>query len=227
MTVGAVIVGAGASTRAGVDKVFADLAGEPVVAYSLRAFEASPSVDRVVLVLAERNLEQGRELVRRGGWRKVARVCQGGARRQDSVAAGLRQLRDCDWVVIHDAARPLITPELIERGIAEAGVTGGAIAAVPVTDTIKVVGPDFVILDTPARAALWAVQTPQVFGYRLIVAAYESAQAEVTDDAMLLEQQGHPVRVYPSSPDNIKITLPQDLLLAAVLLERRRCQGSA
>lgn len=227
MPVGGLIVGAGASRRAGFDKVFAPLAGQPVLAHSLRAFVACLYVDRVVVVLSANNLEHGRQLVDAGNWTKVVRVCLGGERRQDSVAAGLAALSSCDWVVIHDAARPLVTPELITRGLAEAELTGAAIAAVPVTDTIKVVGPDMVVGSTPVRSSLWAVQTPQVFRYDLITAAYVGATGEYTDDASVLEQLGHPVRVFEASQENLKITHPGDLELAEFLLRRRQCPGSA
>ena len=224
MPVGAVIVGAGASRRAGFDKVFAPLGGLPVLAHSLQAFAACDAVDQIVLVLAQGNLARGEQLVSQHDWPKPVRVCLGGPRRQDSVAAGLAQLQSCDWVAIHDAARPLVTPDLIARGLAEAAVVGAAIAAVPVTDTIKVVGADRIVRDTPPREALWAVQTPQVFRYDLLVAAYAAAEGEVTDDASLLERRGQPVRVYLGSRENVKITLPGDLALAEFFLERRRCQ---
>lgn len=226
MTVGAIVVGAGASTRAGFDKVFAPLAGAPVLAHSVEVLERCKAVDRIVIVLSPPNLERGRSLARLRGWQKVSAICLGGARRQDSVAAGLAQLRGCEWVVIHDAARPLVTGALVERGLAEARQTGAAIAAVPVTDTIKVVA-DRVVLETPARGQLWAVQTPQVFRYNLIADAYRAATGEFTDDASLLERQGHPVRVYESARDNIKITVADDLALAEFLLEKRKCRGSA
>ncbi len=227
MTVGAVVVGAGASRRAGFDKIFACLAGKPVLAHCVAAFEACPQVDSIALVLSPDNVERGRSLAQQYAWTKVAAVRPGGPRRQDSVAAGLAALADCHWVVIHDAARPLVTTELIVRGLAEAAATGAAIAALPVTDTIKIVGPDRIIRQTPERAGLWAVQTPQVFRYDLIVAAYRGARGEFTDDASLLELCGHPVRVYEGLADNIKITLPGDLALAEFYLQRRACRESA
>jgi 2-C-methyl-D-erythritol 4-phosphate cytidylyltransferase len=221
VSVGGLIVGAGESRRAGFDKVLALLAGLPVLAHSLRAFVDSPAIDRVVLVLSAANADAGRRLVAEGEWTKPVDVCLGGRRRQDSVAFGLAELTDCEWVVVHDAARPLVTPQLIARGLEAAATTGAAIAAVPVTDTIKLVGPNRYVRATPPRADLWSVQTPQVFRYRLLVDAYAEAQGEFTDDASVLEQLGLPVQVFKGGYDNIKVTHAQDLALAEALLALR------
>jgi len=121
-------------------------------------------------------------------------------------------------VVIHDGARPLVTKELIERGLEAAGETGAAAAAVPVTDTIKIAGDDRIVLETPLRQNLWAVQTPQVFRVDIISKAYQKAKGEVTDDASLVEKLGYRVKLYTGSYDNIKITTGKDLLIAEVLL---------
>jgi len=220
--VGAVIVAAGGSRRmGGVDKVLALLGGEPVLARTIDAFQNSSSIDQIVIVLSEPNLERGRQLVAERGWSKVTEVCLGGRRRQDSVLAGLSRLKDCHWVVIHDGARPLVTEDLISRGLAEAEETGAAVAAVPVTETIKVVGEGRIVHQTPPRQNLWAVQTPQVFGYLMIAEAYRQAKGEVTDDASLVEQLGYRVKLYMGAYDNIKITTPDDLALAEVLWQKR------
>ncbi|MFH1015911.1 MAG: 2-C-methyl-D-erythritol 4-phosphate cytidylyltransferase, partial [Chloroflexota bacterium] len=144
----------------------------------------------------------------------------GGERRQDSVAAGLKLTGKCDWVVIHDGARPFVTIDLIERGLEAAKETGAAIAAVPVTDTIKEAGEDSIVRQTLPRQNLWAVQTPQVFRIDIITEAYRRARGDVTDDAMLVEQMGHKVKVFMGSYDNIKITTPEDLALAEVLVKK-------
>lgn len=227
MTVGAIVVGAGASTRAGFDKVFAPLAGRPVLAHSLEVLSGCGAIARIVVVLSAANLEQGRLLVAGRRWPMAVEVALGGARRQDSVAAGLGVVPDCDWVLIHDAARPLLTLDLVERGLAAARETGAAIAAVPVVDTIKVVGADRVVRATPERTNLWAVQTPQVFRSALLSAAYREARGTFTDDAAVLEQQGQAVVVYEGAADNLKLTLPGDLALAEFYLERRKCSASA
>lgn len=227
MTVGAIVVGAGASTRAGFDKVFAPLAGRPVLAHSLDVLSSCSDIVRIVVVLSDSNIEQGRLLASSRPWPAPVEVALGGARRQDSVAAGLALVSDCEWVLVHDAARPLLTLDLVERGLAAARETGAAIAAVPVVDTIKVVGGDRVVRATPERTNLWAVQTPQVFRRALLAVAYREARGTFTDDAAVLEQQGHAVVVYEGTVDNLKLTLPGDLALAEFYLERRQCSASA
>ncbi len=201
----------------GVDKLFAPIAGKPVLARVIDTFQKCESVDRIVVVVSRENLEPCRHLVAEQGWSKVADVCLGGERRQDSVAAGLNQLGHCDWVVIHDGARPLVTVELIEQGLEAAGETGAAIAGVPVTDTIKVADNDGIVQNTPPRQNLWAVQTPQVFRFDILIRAYQQAAAKVTDDAALVERLGYKVKLYMGAYDNIKITTPDDLILAEAL----------
>ncbi len=198
----------------GVDKVFAPLGGKPVLVRVLHAFESCDSVAQIVVVVSRKNLEPCRRLIVDEGWAKPIEVCAGGRRRQDSVAAGLGRLKDCDWVVIHDGARPLLTADLIERGLEAAQETGAAVAATPVTDTIKVAGSDRIVHQTPPRQNLWAVQTPQVFRFDIIAQAYEQAKGEVTDDASLVERLGYQVKLYMGSYDNIKITTNHDLLIA-------------
>ena len=216
--VGAVIVAAGESHRmGGIDKVLAPLGGKPLLARTIDAFQTCHLINQIVVVVNEKNVERCRRLIAGEGWSKVSDVCPGGRRRQDSVAAGLAQLRNCDWVVIHDGARPLVTVDLIERGLEAARETGAAVAAVPVTDTIKVTGDDRIVHQTPPRQNLWAVQTPQVFRIGIMTEAYSRANGDVTDDASLVEQLGYKVKIYMSSYDNIKVTTPDDLALAEVL----------
>jgi len=219
--IGAVITAAGESRRMGeVDKVMALLGGKPVLSRVVDTFQGCEAIDQIVIVLSETNLERGRQLVSQYGWTKVTAVHPGGKRRQDSVAAGLGQLRDCEWVVIHDGARPFVTADLIRRGLKAAGETSAAAAAVAVTDTIKVAGDDMLVRETPPREHLWTVQTPQVFRYDIICQAYRRIEAEVTDDASLVERSGYRVKLYPGTYDNIKITTPDDLALAEVLWQK-------
>lgn len=226
--VGAVIVAAGTSSRmGGIDKVFAHLVGEPILAKVVNVFNSCCLVDEIVIVLAKRNLDQGRRLVKEHNWRKVVAVCSGGPRRQDSVKEGLRRLVDCEWVVIHDGARPCVSVDLIERGLKAAQESGAAIAGVPVKDTIKIVSRRGFIQQTPARQSLWAAQTPQVFRYDLIAEAYRRVDEEVTDDAALVEKLGHRVEVYMGSYQNIKVTTPEDLAVAEVLLQRQGARRPA
>jgi 2-C-methyl-D-erythritol 4-phosphate cytidylyltransferase len=218
--VGTIIVAAGSSRRmGGIDKVFAPLNGRPVLARVLSTFAGCDQVDQIVVVVSEKNLERCRKLIAEEEWPKPIEVCAGGRRRQDSVTAGLSRLNNCQWVVIHDGARPLVTRDLIERGLRVARETGAAVAAVPVTDTIKIADDDGIVLKTPVRQNLWAVQTPQVFRFDIIARAYEQAKGEVTDDASLVERLGYKVKLYMGAYDNIKITNPDDLALAEVLLK--------
>ena len=220
--VGTVIVAAGSSQRmGGVDKVFALLGNKPLLAHVVDTFQRCDSIDQIVVVLSQQNLKQGQQMVAEQGWSKVTDVCPGGERRQDSVVAGLSRLSNCSWVVIHDGARPLITEDLIEQGLEAAQETGAAVAAVPVTDTIKVAGDDQIVQGTPPRRSLWAVQTPQVFRFDIISEAYHQLKYEVTDDAVAVERRGYRVKLYMGSYVNIKITTPDDLALAEVLWQKQ------
>lgn len=218
---GAVIVAAGSSQRmGGVDKVFALLGEKMVLARVVDTFQGCDSINRIVIVLSKANLKRGEQLAAGQSWSKVTDICSGGERRQDSVVAGLSLLSDCDWVVIHDGARPFVTGDLIEQGLETARETGAAIAAVPVTDTIKVAGDDQIVQGTPPRQSLWAVQTPQVFRFDIITEAYRQLKYEVTDDARAVEQLGYKVKLYMGSNSNIKITNPDDLALAGILRKK-------
>jgi len=219
--VAAIIVAAGEGKRmGGVDKVFAPLGGEPVLLRATRPFQECPLVDQIVVVISGDKENKCRTLVTGPEWSKVSDICLGGKRRQDSVAAGLKQLNDFDWVIIHDGARPLVTVDLIERGLEAAKETGAAAAAVPVTDTIKVVGPGEIVRQTPPRQNLRSVQTPQVFRFDVIQIAHQQDASNVTDDASLVERLGHKVKLYTGSYDNIKVTTPDDLALAEILLKK-------
>lgn len=221
--VGAVVVAAGSSQRmGGLDKIFASIAGKPVLGHVLRVFQGCSLVDQVVVVLNAAGLERGREVVETEGFSKVVALCRGGERRQDSVAEGLKQLAGCHWAVIHDGARPCVTADLIERGLDEARQTGAAIAGVPVKETMKVVDSGQVVRDTPERRNLWVAQTPQIFRSDIIVQAHRQTSQEVTDDAAAVEALGYKVKVYMGSYENIKVTTPEELALAEIILRERR-----
>jgi 2-C-methyl-D-erythritol 4-phosphate cytidylyltransferase len=218
--VGVIIVAAGESRRMqGVDKILAPLGNKSVLAWSIEAFEECPAVERIILVNSQNHLGPVKCMAVERKWTKVAEVCIGGKRRQDSVAAGLKMLGNCEWVIIHDGARPLVNRDIIERGLDAANETGAASAAVPVTDTIKLVGDDMNVIETPPRSHLWAVQTPQFFRFSIIEEAYRQAKGDVTDDAMLVEQVGGKVKLYLGSYDNIKITTPRDLAVAELMIK--------
>jgi len=214
-------VAAGESQRmGGINKVLAPLGGKPLLVRVIDTFERCNLIDQIIVVLSEQNLEWCQHLIAEQGWSKVTDVCTGGKRRQDSVSAGLSRLSHCGWVVVHDGARPLVTGDLIERGLEAARETGTAVAAVPVTDTIKAAGDDRLVQQTLPRHNLWSVQTPQVFRFDIIAKAYRQAKTEVTDDASLVEQLGYKVKLYMGSYDNIKVTTADDLVLAEILWQK-------
>ncbi|MBM3947998.1 MAG: 2-C-methyl-D-erythritol 4-phosphate cytidylyltransferase [SAR202 cluster bacterium] len=220
--VAAIVVAAGASRRmSGVDKVFVQVAGKPLLAHSVHILEGTPEVNSIVLVLTSENMDRGRELAAAQGWRKVSAICAGGARRQDSVRHGLLAAAGAEWVVIHDGARPCVDVALVQRGLDAAKETGAAIAAVQVKDTIKVVNRKMDVTETPSRDRLWAVQTPQVFQAALLQRAHETVKEDVTDDASMVERIGSKVKVFQGSYENIKVTTPEDLAVVELLLQRR------
>ncbi|MFQ6027479.1 MAG: 2-C-methyl-D-erythritol 4-phosphate cytidylyltransferase [Dehalococcoidia bacterium] len=220
--VGAVIVAAGQSTRmGGVDKTFALVHGLPLLAYTLDQFEQFAPVTDVVPVLAPRMLGQGRLLARSRNYTKISRLSSGGERRQDSVRAGLKALGECDWVIVHDGARPCLNQDILQRGLEAAYRCGAAVAGVPVKDTIKVVSEQREVRNTPPRETLWAAQTPQIFRYDLLVAIHELCTDDFTDDAAMVESLGHPVDMFLGSYENLKVTTPEDLTVVATLLSAR------
>lgn len=209
----------------GVDKTFAPVLGAPLIAHTLDQIEAFSPVTEIALVLAADSLEQGRQLVQSRGYRKVAQVVPGGERRQDSVRHGLEQLSPCDWVMVHDGARPCLDRSILERGLAAAAGYGAAVAGVPVKDTIKRVSDDLLVTDTPDRSHLWAAQTPQIFRYSILLEAHRDVAQPVTDDASMVESLGYPVQMFQGSYENIKVTTAEDLDLAEAFLRARTSGG--
>jgi 2-C-methyl-D-erythritol 4-phosphate cytidylyltransferase len=218
---GVVIVGAGSSQRMGRDKVFISLAGKPLLAWSVDACQSCKLVDQIAIVLNETKLDLGRKLAAERGWSKLVEICGGGKRRQDSVRQGLNELEDCDWIIIHDAARPFLTADLISDGLEAAQATGAAVAAVPIKDTIKLGSSDMMVSKTLSRQQLWAIQTPQIFRFDIIAEAHEQITEEVTDDAGMVEQLGRKVKLYMGSYNNIKITTPEDVALAELIAGKK------
>ena len=219
----AIIVGAGQGSRMGAgvpDKIWADLCGIPVILHAIRAFHRAAAIDAIVLVLRQERIESARRLFEKDGMTKIVAIRAGGARRQDSVRAGLESLTDlnCDVVLIHDGARPLVDDQIIQYGVDFGRLYGAAVAAIPVVDTIKRVDSLEAVVSTPPRDELRAVQTPQAFRVELLNRAHAFDVGDVTDDAMLVEQLGHRVWTFPGSPRNLKITTPEDLVIAAAFL---------
>ena len=217
----AIVVGAGSGSRMGAEKTFLNLAGRPVIAWPVEVLQHNKHISEIVLVLHNNNMDEGKCLAAERGWSKVTHVCAGGKLRQDSVRKGLEFIRDCELVLVHDAARPFLTDKLIDDGIEAADSTGSAAAAVPVKDTIKQVDDDGIVSATLPRSRLMAVQTPQVFRYKILKDAYASLDGEVTDDAAAVERIGLKVKLYAGDYDNIKITTREDLVLAEIIAKRR------
>jgi 2-C-methyl-D-erythritol 4-phosphate cytidylyltransferase len=217
----AIVVAAGRSERmGGVDKVLAPLVGRPLLAWTLAAFKQCDAIERVVVVASEASLDRVDALVREWRFTKVTDIVPGGATRQASVRAGIDAAPGAAIVAVHDAARPLVTPELIARGVQLARATGAALCAIPSRDTVKDVE-DRIVRATPDRARMWLAQTPQVFDRALLLEAHERATDDATDDAALVEALGRDVHVYEGAASNVKITTPDDMIIAEALLRDR------
>ena len=218
--VGAVIVAAGNSTRmGGLDKTFAPVLGIPLVVHTIDQFESSSLVHQIVLVVAKDSVGRARELIQHRAYSKVTNVCVGGRRRQDSVRSGLEALSSCEWVMVHDGARPCLDEAILQRGLEAAFRYGSAIAGVPVKDTIKMVSPHQIVEKTPDRSLLWAAQTPQVFRYPMLLDAHRTLNQDFTDDAAMIESLGHSVKMYLGSYENIKVTTTEDLEIVEAFLK--------
>jgi 2-C-methyl-D-erythritol 4-phosphate cytidylyltransferase len=221
----AIIVAAGSSRRMGFNKLFATIAGKPVIAHAIQAFERSRSVTEIIIVAREDQHDEIRELARAKSFKKVRSIIAGGEHRQDSVRAGLDRLDDeAKYVAVHDAARPLVTPEQIERVYAQCRVHGAAALAEPINDTPKRANVDLMITASVDRHQLYAMQTPQIFERGLIEEAYRAVYAgnvSVTDEVSAVERLGRKVVLVLNEDFNFKITYPRDLALAEFVLKQR------
>lgn len=230
--VAAVVPAAGCGNRMGSDikKQFLTLSGSPILGYVLKTLEASSSVQAIVIAVGEGEEEYCRQyVVDKLGLKKVTAVVRGGKERQDSVYSGLLALApDTDIVVIHDGVRPLLNNENLETVIEAALRFGAATCAVPVKDTVKLARKDGFVAETLPRNSLWLTQTPQAFRYEVILDAHQCAHEEnfqATDDAALVERLGKPVKLVDGNYRNIKITTPEDLIVASALLESGQAKG--
>jgi len=219
----AIIVAAGGSKRVGFDKLLAKIAGRSVIQHTLTAFEKATCVDEVLVV--SRETVAMRHFIVKTNLRKVRRVVRGGVRRQDSVQAGLNALDNkIEFVAVHDAARPLITPREIERVFAAARKHGAAVLAVPITDTLKLADANHVVSGSIDRQNVFAMQTPQIFRRELLSQAYEQVKRDsvtVTDEVSAIEHAGDKVVIVPAEDFNLKITYASDLALAEGILKQR------
>lgn len=220
-----VIVAAGVSRRMrGRDKLWTSLSGRITLARTIDAFENSPLITTIILVINAERRTDVTALCKHEGWRKIAAIVPGGARRQDSVRAGLDMLFNidpaCRWVMIHDGARPFVNATILEAGMKAVKEHLAVTAAVPVKDTVKQ-AQEGQIVATLERSQLWSTQTPQIFSFPLLHQAHHHslAQENVSDDATLLTRLGQHVTIFPGSYTNIKITTQEDLLLAEALLQ--------
>ena len=221
---GAVIVAAGSASRmGGIDKVMAPLNGEPMIARTVRAFQNCDAISEIVVVTREDLILPITSLC--ADMDKVQAVVAGGSSRQESVHLGLNALSGkCKLAAIHDGARPLISWQVIDRVVRAANTYGAAAPAIPVKDTIKVVQGG-VVKETPDRASLQAVQTPQVFDFDILRGALKKAKqdgAQVTDDCSAVERIGLTVKIVEGEERNLKITTPLDLKIAQLLLEEEK-----
>lgn len=223
----ALIPAAGMGKRMGasINKQYLQLGGMAIVARTISVFEDAPFIDGILLVTPSEEIHFCREhVVEAHGFRKVLEIVPGGRERQNSVMNGLvalkRQAKEDDVVLIHDGVRPLISQELLQQVIEAARCCDGAMVAVPAKDTIKTVR-DGLVVDTPDRDTLWQAQTPQGFRFGVILAAHLAAEQEGflgTDDASLVERRGGAVRIVRGDYRNIKITTPEDIVLAEAFL---------
>jgi len=221
----AVVPAAGSGVRfgPGANKTFSPLLDKPVLVWTLKALASAPDIDEIIPVLKEQDIDECRRLVEEHGISKVKRIVPGGAERQDSVRNGLSAIDDDEAIVlVHDGVRPLVDASLIEKIIQ--GIEGydGCVCAVAPKDTIKETSPDGTIASTPPRDKLIAVQTPQAFRRVTLMGAYAKADAEgfrTTDESALVERAGGRVNVVEGSYRNIKITTPEDMLVAELFMK--------
>ena len=222
--VSVIIAAAGMSNRMGskINKQFIAIDNKPILAHTLEKFEESKYIDEIILVSKEEEVEYCRkEIVKKYGFKKVTNIVRGGKERQDSIYNGLLALNEnTDIVLTHDGARPFVRKEHIKDGIIGVIEHGACVIGVPVKDTIKVINDKEVVHHTPKRSLLWAAQTPQCFWANLIKKGYEYAMNEgivATDDSSLVEKMGYDIKMIMGSYDNIKITTPEDLIIAESL----------
>lgn len=224
----AIVAAAGNSTRMdGTDKLFADLEGFPVLVRTLKVLDSVDSINEIILVISEKNIHRIRDLMEKNPLSKLIKVIEGGRTRQESVYAGVTAAKG-DFVAIHDGARPFVTSNLIRSIFKETSEFDAVIPAIPVVDTIKRVDARGMVTGTIDRAGVFQVQTPQVIRRDTWLKAYEyilKTKNFVTDDASMLEYAGIPVKVVPGSRFNIKITVPDDIIIGRIIINKLARNG--
>lgn len=225
----AIILAAGQGKRmkTKVQKQFLMLQGKPLLYYSLACFQKSDEIQEIVVVTGKESIDYCRsEIIEKYGFTKVKSIAEGGKERYDSVYAGLEACSaDTDYVFIHDGARPFVTEDIIKRTKEVAVTYQACIAGMPSKDTVKIIDENNMVSATPERSRVWSVQTPQVFLYSLIKEAHDTARSVsmqgITDDAMVVEQyKNTPVHIVEGAYENIKITTPEDILVAEKILKK-------
>ena len=224
----AIVLAAGQGKRmhSKVQKQFLEIQGYPVLYYSLRCFQESPLIQDIILVTGEESISYCKEeIVQKYGFTKVSAVIPGGKERYDSVYAGLCECKDCEYVLIHDGARPFVTEEILKRGLQKVKETGACVIGMPSKDTVKLSDEEGYVKETPNRKCVWTIQTPQIFSYSLIREAHDSIRqkdmSKITDDAMVAEHEtGVKIRFSEGSYRNIKITTPEDLDIAEIFVKK-------
>lgn len=226
--ISAIIVAAGQGKRmnVGVNKQYIILKGKPILAHTINIFESSPLVKEIIVVVGENEKEKcNKDIINAYDFKKVKALVTGGESRQQSMYNGLKAVsQNADIVITHDGARPLLEEELLEKSIKETINYGGTVVGVTVKNTIKMVDSDGFIKSTLQRDLLWNIQTPQCFSYNILLEAHNKAIKDGfigTDDAMLVEHIGYPVKLVKGNDDNIKITTQEDLVQAEIILDRR------
>ncbi len=218
--VGVIIAAAGTSTRMdGADKILANLNGHPVFSYSVEVFEKWAMTESIVIVASDSNISNITAIAAQRNWRKLKKVVEGGLRRQDSVRKGLEAIGNCDWIIVHDAARPFISIEMLDRGMILAQSVKCTVAAYPAVDTLKRSLQTGIIASTIDRSNLYFVQTPQIFQKNILEKAHSEIKQDVTDDASMIEIMGESVCIFEGSRWNFKITFNEDLEAAEALIK--------
>lgn len=216
--------GKGSRMKAGINKQFLQLGNRPVLAYALQNFQDCDAVEEIIVMTAAEEIEYVQsEIVQKYGFSKVRKIIAGGAERQQSAYKGIMAAhQDSEIILLHDGARPFVTRQTILACINQAREYGAVSAGMPSKDTIKLVNKEHIVTATPPRDGVWITQTPQAFQREVIIKAHQIAAAEAliaTDDAMLVEAMGHPVKMVAGAYENMKITTPEDIALAEQLLK--------
>ena len=229
MNIIALIPAAGAGKRMGGDrnKQYLEVGGKPILAHTLDIFDRCDAVSEVCLIVPEDDCAYACEMLDNMRFTKPVKVIPGGKERQDSVRNGLNSIYHCDIVMVHDGVRPFVTVDILNRCVEETILCGATVVAVPAKDTIKSVDEDRNVIETLERKKLWQIQTPQTFRYEILKEAFKKAYEDGfygTDEAMLVERLGHKVKVVDGDYRNIKITTPDDLIIAEAILKSREAK---